>query len=141
MFCQIVAGQRDVGVIAYEDDDVVVFASRHQRVTNEGHMLLVTRRHFRNLYDLPAELDTAVLGGVRRTARAVERAFRASGTTIRQNNDPPGQDVFHVHFHVIPRHVDDANLAAPYRVLGLTSRMEQARTLAAAIERLDGGLA
>ena len=31
------------------------------------------------------------------------QAFSADGTSILQNNEAPGQSVFHVHFHVIPR--------------------------------------
>ncbi len=96
---------------------------------NQGHMLVVTRRHFRNLYDLPPALDAELLGCARRTARAVQQAFRASGTTIRQNNEPPGQDVFHVHVHVMPRHFNDGDLSAPYQTVDLATRVEQAQRL------------
>jgi diadenosine tetraphosphate (Ap4A) HIT family hydrolase len=41
------------------------------RPKNKGHMLIVTRLHFRNLYDLPTALDAQLLGCARRTAQAV----------------------------------------------------------------------
>ncbi len=135
VFCEIVGEQRDEGVIAYQEEEVVVFASRDQRPMNEGHMLVVTRRHFRNLYDLPSALDAELLGCVRRTAQAVQDAFHASGTTIRQNNEAPGQDVFHVHVHVIPRHLNDGDLSAPYQTVDLATRVEQAQRLAPLIGR------
>ncbi len=135
VFCEIVSEQRDVGVIAYQDDEVVVFPSRDQRQMNQGHMLVVTRRHFRNLYDLPPALGAELLRRARRTARAVQQAFQASGTSIRQNNEPPGQDVFHVHLHVIPRHLNDGDLSAPYETVDLATRVEQAQRLAGFMER------
>ena len=67
---------------------------------------------------------------LRRTAQAVQQAFEATGSTIRQNNEPPGQDVFHVHFHVMPRHPSDDDLAAQYEVVDLASRVSQARAVA-----------
>lgn len=130
VFCQILAGDRDEGVIAYQDEWVALLPSRHQRPTNLGHVLLVTRAHLRNLYEIPPALDGAVLGSLRRAAQAVERAFAASGTTIKQNNGPPGQDVFHVHFHLIPRFLGDDDLVAEYEVIDLATRIDQARRLA-----------
>ncbi|MCA1680110.1 MAG: HIT domain-containing protein, partial [Actinobacteria bacterium] len=62
MLCEVVCEHRDQGVIAYQDDHIVVFPSRDQRPSNQGHMLVVTRRHFRNLYDLPPALDAKLLG-------------------------------------------------------------------------------
>ena len=42
---------------------------------------------------------------VQRTARAVKEAFAADGVTVVQFNEPAsGQTVFHLHYHVIPRH-------------------------------------
>ncbi len=130
VFCEIVCEQRDQGVIAYQGEEVVVFPSRDQRPMNQGHMLVVTRRHFRNLYDVPPELDAELLGCARRTAQAVQQLFHASGTTIKQNNESPGQDVFHAHVHVMPRHFNDGDLSAPYQTVDLATRVEQAQRLA-----------
>ena len=42
---------------------------------------------------------------VQRIARAVKEAYAADGVTVVQFNEPAsGQTVFHLHFHVIPRH-------------------------------------
>ncbi|MGQ0434499.1 MAG: HIT family protein [Microthrixaceae bacterium] len=133
VFCEIITGQREAAVIAFHDDDVVVIPARDQRPTNLGHMLVVTRGHYRNIYDLPPELDEKVWGCVRRVAAALQREFGASGTTIRLNNEPPGQDVFHLHVHVIPRHLDDENLSAAAEILTLEDRIILANRVGAAL--------
>ncbi len=131
VFCKIIEGHGPDGIIAYQDRTVSVFASRDQRPTNLGHMLVVTCNHYRNLYDLPPSLYGAIMTCLRRTAEAEQQAFEAAGSTIRQNNEPPGQDVFHVHFHVMPRFPDDNNLAARYQVVDLATRVAQAQAVGA----------
>ncbi|MGQ0434524.1 MAG: HIT family protein [Microthrixaceae bacterium] len=127
VFCEISRGERDPDVVAYQDEHVMVVPSLHQRPTNRGHMLVLTRDHFRNLYDVPPDLDARIWACVRRVADAIQDAFFASGTTIRQNNDPPGQDVFHFHVHVIPRYTDDDGLSGQSEVMALDDRLDQAR--------------
>ncbi len=133
MVCEIIAGHRDAGVIAFQDNDVVVFPARGQRPTNLGHMLVVTRSHYRNMYDLPPTMDGRVWGCVRRVAAGLQREFAASGTTIRLNNEPPGQDVFHFHVHVIPRHADDENLSTRSEPLALEDRVALAARVGVAL--------
>jgi histidine triad (HIT) family protein len=136
VFCQIAAGNRPDGVVAYEDDVVCVFASRDQRPRNHGHMLVITRDHHRNLYDLPPSLDAPLMARVRLVAGAVQRAFGATGTSIQQNNEPPGQYVFHLHFHVIPHHGDTGQggvPSGPYQVVDLDIRVAQAEAVKAAL--------
>lgn len=132
-FCEVIAGRRDRGVLIMDVEHVAAFPAKDQRPTNVGHTLVVPRGHFRNLYDLEPLLYSPLLAAVRRIALAVERCFHASGTSIRLNNGPPGQDVFHAHFHVIPRYRDDANLSAPEATMLLEERIRQARSILACL--------
>ena len=136
-FCEVIAGRRDPGVLIMDIEHVAAFPARDQRQTNVGHTLVVPRVHFRNLYDLEPLLYAPLLAAVRRIALAVERCFDASGTSIRLNNGPPGQDVFHAHFHVIPRHNDDANLSAPEATMPLDERIGQTRSILACLATED----
>jgi diadenosine tetraphosphate (Ap4A) HIT family hydrolase len=129
VFCEIVRGEGPKGIVAYQDGTVTVFASRDQRPTNLGHMLVVTNEHHRDLIELPPSLDNDVMACLRRISMAVQESFGASGTTIRQNNGPPGQDVFHVHFHVVPRHSSDEEHAVRYQVVDLATRIAQAQAV------------
>lgn len=132
-FCDIASGDVPENIMCYEDEFCCAFPSKGQRPSNRGHMLVITREHYRNLHELPEALYGPVLSVVRRVSQAVQQAFGASGTTVRQNNGPPGQDVFHLHFHVIPRFdgdMDPGGLpAAPYQEVDLATRVEQAESV------------
>ena len=71
-----------------------------------GHCLVVPRRHVRNIFDLDDETGATLVPALRRVAQAVYNAFVAEGITIAQSNEPPWQEVFHLHFHVYARYTN-----------------------------------
>jgi diadenosine tetraphosphate (Ap4A) HIT family hydrolase len=114
-------------LIVYEDEAVLVVPSLHQTRRNHGHCLVITREHVPDIYALPDTLAGPVLRAVAAAARATKKAFTADGVSVRQNNDPAGgQDVFHVHFHVVPRFAGDDFDIAEYQRLSERTRIEQA---------------
>lgn len=139
-FCRIVAGDLQPGLLSFEDEVVAAFPSHEQRPLNRGHLIVVPRQHRRNLYDTDDELLAKVMPRVRELAQVVHAAFDASGTTIRQNNERPGQDTFHLHFHVIPRFEGDEGLLPPVERIPDAELLEQAARIRAEIEerRTDG---
>jgi histidine triad (HIT) family protein len=75
---------------------------------NPGHALVVPLAHHENLYDLPSSAGYAVHDLVRAVATAMRDAYGCQGVTVRQNNEPVGnQTVWHYHVHVFPRHPGD----------------------------------
>ena len=87
----------------YEDADVLVFMDAMPQAP--GHTLVVPKAPSRNLLDADPEVLAQVAPVVQRVARAVKSAFAADGVTVVQFNEPAsGQTVFHLHFHIIPRH-------------------------------------
>lgn len=108
VFCAIANGEMSPEAVAYRDADTAVFPAREQRLANRGHVLVVPIRHVAAIYDVDRPLAGALLDTVSLVARATKHAWRADGVCLRQNNEPHGgQDVFHVHFHVIPRFAGD----------------------------------
>ena len=104
--------------------------SLRQKRRNRGHCLVVTRDHVPSIYEVPDVLAAPVLRAVAAAARAAKRAFSADGVSVRQNNDVAGgQDVFHLHFHVVPRFHGDDFEAAPYEKVVERARIEQASAL------------
>ncbi len=108
IFCQVVAGEAEASVV-YEDDTTMAFMDIRQ--TNAGHTLIVPRRHIRDIYELDDDTAAAVIAATARVARAVRDAFNPDGINIWQSNGAAaGQEVFHIHFHVLPRGNDDGLL-------------------------------
>ena len=143
IFCQIVQGELTPGVLAYCDNVTAVFPSRLQQPRNRGHMLVLPVRHVAQIYEIEDDLAGPVMMALTRVAAAVKKVFAADGVSIRQNNEQAaGQDVFHLHFHVIPRFADDGFMALD-RSLGaievpIEARIDQARKVGEAIRQLAG---
>ena len=82
--------------------------SLHWHPANPGKALVIPLEHHENLYTLPDELAGRVARTVRRVAVAIRTGYPSDGVTVRQNNEPAGgQDVWHLHTHVIPRYTGD----------------------------------
>jgi histidine triad (HIT) family protein len=125
----------DPELTIFENEHVIAQISLHHKPGNHGHTLVIPKKHIQNIYALPAELDAPLMSALRLLSRAVKKAFSADGIHIRQNNEPGAeQDVFHVHFHVIPRYRGDAFETKPYERLPLQKRTEFAEQLKLALQ-------
>ena len=101
IFCQIVRGDAPASIII-DDADILAFMNRFQSVP--GHVLIVPKAHVETLYALSDPLAGALFVAARRIARAVKRSLTPDGITVLQNNEPAGgQEIAHVHLHVIAR--------------------------------------
>ncbi|WP_327143466.1 HIT family protein [Nocardia sp. NBC_01327] len=102
IFAEIVAGQAPASKV-YEDDDVLAFMDI--RPVTPGHLLVIPKIPARSL----AELDPAMGGKLFRVGQQLAAALRASEVQCDGVNFfladgvTAGQEVFHVHLHVIPR--------------------------------------
>lgn len=75
-----------------------------------GWTVLVLKEHAEHLADLPAQRQARVFADVVRSAAAIRSVFATSGTgggPSRINYECLGNQVAHVHWHLIPRHRDD----------------------------------
>jgi histidine triad (HIT) family protein len=71
----------------------------------DGHTLVIPKAEAESILEVPPEALAATILTTQRVARAVQRAFDAPGILIAQlNGSAAGQSVFHLHFHVVPRH-------------------------------------
>ncbi len=100
VFCQIVSKKAPANII-YEDEQVAGFLSN--RPVSVGHTLVVPKKHYENIFDIP-ELETGYLFTiVKRVAQAVRGSTGAEGIRIVQNNgEAAGQVIFHLHVHISP---------------------------------------
>ena len=105
IFAKILRGELPCHKL-YEDDDTFVFMDIMPRA--DGHCLVIPKTPCRNLLDASPAQMTAVMMTTQKMAQAVMAAFGAGGVTIQQFNEAVGgQEVFHLHFHVLPRHEGD----------------------------------
>ncbi|WP_204114593.1 HIT family protein [Shimia biformata] len=87
----------------YEDDDTFVFMDIMPRA--DGHCLVIPKTPCRNMLDASPEQLAACLKTVQIVSHACLTAFDAEGITLQQFNEPAGgQEVYHLHFHILPRH-------------------------------------
>ena len=105
VFAKILRGEIPAHVV-YEDEATLAFMDVMPAV--DGHVLVIPKAPARNLLDVaPADLAT-VIATVQKMAVAVKTAFLADGVTLQQFSEKAGgQEVFHLHFHVMPRQMAD----------------------------------
>ncbi|MGE4327864.1 MAG: HIT family protein [Pseudodonghicola sp.] len=105
IFAKILRGELPCHKL-YEDEATFAFMDIMPRA--DGHCLVIPKTPCRNLLDASAEQLSAVIVTTQKMSRAVMAAFGAGGVTVQQFNEAVGgQEVFHLHFHVLPRHEGD----------------------------------
>lgn len=102
IFAKILKGEIP-SVKLYEDDDTLAFMDVMPQAT--GHLLVIPKTGSRNLLDADPAVLSKLIPVVQKLAVAAKDAFDADGVFVAQFNEPSaGQTVYHLHFHVIPRH-------------------------------------
>lgn len=105
LFCKIIKREIPCDFI-YENKDVFVFLDI--KPLHPGHVLVLPKNHFRNIFDIEDKDLSEVILVVKKMAKAVKEAVKADGINIAVNNDEAaGQLVFHSHFHIMPRYFND----------------------------------
>jgi histidine triad (HIT) family protein len=74
------------------------------RPLNIGHTLAIPKDHYVDIFDIPENSLSHVFEISKKVSRAVRTATGSDGISIiQQNGRAAGQDIFHLHVHVIPR--------------------------------------
>lgn len=138
VFCGIVEGRLPASTV-YEDEIVVAFMDT--RPVNPGHLLVVPKRHFEFMNDMDEETGAHLFRVTMRIQQAMRRSlpkceginfFLADGAVA-------GQEVPHVHLHVLPRFVGDPfRLQIDYGPAPDRGELnETAAQICAALDRVD----
>jgi histidine triad (HIT) family protein len=106
VFCEIVAA-REPASIVHRDDACIAFMDICP--VTPGHLLVIPVAHATYLADLPAEAGAAMFHTAQRLAQAVRRSgVKAEGINLLlADGEAAGQEIFHVHLHVLPRFAGD----------------------------------
>jgi histidine triad (HIT) family protein len=104
VFCKIV-GKEVPASVAYEDEKVIAFMSIQP--INVGHTLVVPKKHYENIYEIPEDEIAYLYRIVKKLSHAVQKAVNADGVrTIQNNGKAADQVIFHMHVHIIPMSKD-----------------------------------
>jgi histidine triad (HIT) family protein len=106
VFCRILQGQAE-GSVVYEDEACVALLDIQP--VNPGHILVIPRVHASYLSELAENTGAKIFT----TGMRMARALRNSGVKCKAVNffladgEAAGQEIFHVHLHVLPRFTGD----------------------------------
>lgn len=105
IFCRISKGEIPAERI-YENLNFFSILDTNPKV--KGHSLIISKKHFLNVLDLPSITGKDFLDCVKNTSIKLMKTHNASGFNLISNNfESAGQVVKHVHFHLIPRKEGD----------------------------------
>ena len=107
LFCKIVEGKIPSAKI-FEDEYTLAFMDIGPVIM--GLTLVIPKRHYDPIMETPADILEKLIVTVQKIAQAQIKGLSADGVNVIQNNgSAAGQEVGHIHFHVIPRFKDDGH--------------------------------
>ncbi len=113
VFCQIIQGVSPRNTI-YETDTVLAIADKYP--VTPGHTLVIPKKHFENILDIDELTMMEISKVVHRLAPILKQQYQATGINVlNANGSDAGQSVFHLHFHLVPRHPNDCLYFWPKR--------------------------
>ncbi|UCG87232.1 MAG: HIT family protein [Gemmatimonadota bacterium] len=105
VFCDIATGRSPASIV-YQDETALAFMDIYP--IHPGHTLVIPRVHIQDLAQCPLELAGQLFIASSRVAPAVVAATDAAGFNVwTANGKEAGQEVFHLHLHILPRFVGD----------------------------------
>jgi histidine triad (HIT) family protein len=109
LFCKIASHKIPAKVI-YEDDHVFAFLDIMPRAV--GHTMVIPKVHASNILELSQLEIEPLFVAVKHVAGMLSKSLRPNGFTIGMNQGrASGQEVNHLHVHIIPRWNDDGGSA------------------------------
>ena len=123
IFCKIVSKKAEA-VIVFEDEHSLAFLDIHP--LNPGHTLVIPKKHYPSMVEMPPEEVGRVFVSVAKVMRGVKKASNADGINIGQSNGrAASQEIFHMHVHVIPRYIHELPSGFPERKTASNADLEQ----------------
>ena len=108
IFCRIVKGEIPCYKI-YEDRNFLAFLDINP--INKGHVLVLSKEHYKNIFEIPDEKLSEIIVLIKKLLKTLNKAgFGEEYNIIQNNGKTAGQDIFHIHFHLIPRIKDDHSI-------------------------------
>jgi histidine triad (HIT) family protein len=108
IFCKIVNNEIHSERI-YENDNFFSVPDANPAV--EGHTLVISKKHFENILELPNTFGSELLDCIKKTAEILMKKYNSEGFNVMNNNFEVAQQIIkHVHFHILPRKKGDGEI-------------------------------
>tara|TARA_A100001234_G_scaffold52900_1_gene44823 strand:- start:3308 stop:3727 length:420 start_codon:yes stop_codon:yes gene_type:complete len=104
IFCKIISKEIPAKIL-YEDDDTISFLDAFP--VAKGHTLVIPKQHYAKIQDLPSEINEKLFNTVHKMIPKVD-SLQGSTLVAIHNGKDSGQEVPHVHVHLIPRSNSDS---------------------------------
>lgn len=104
IFCKIANGEIPTKIIA-ETNKSLAFMDAFP--LTKGHSLVIPKNHYEKIQDMPAEENAELFETVRKVISKVDKLTNATLVAV-HNGKESGQEIPHVHVHLIPRSSDDS---------------------------------
>jgi histidine triad (HIT) family protein len=102
LFCDIINGKKPAFFI-HKDKRHVVFLDKYP--IDVGHSLLITRKHYQKITDMPDDEVGELFSKVPNIAKKLLLGLGADAFSLGQNNGAAAKQIIpHVHIHIIPRY-------------------------------------
>jgi histidine triad (HIT) family protein len=100
VFCKIVKGERKADIVGNEENFIIM---NDIHPASEGHCLVIPKKHYETVFDLPSSLGTELLSAAKKHGLRLIKEGKAEGIKLVSNNyEAAGQVVKHFHLHIIP---------------------------------------
>lgn len=101
IFCKIVKGEAESWKV-YEDEHVYSFLDINP--VNEYHTLVIPKKHYENIFDISEKDLINVMLALKRVVTLYNEKLGIKNVQIiNSSGSDAQQDVFHIHFHIVPR--------------------------------------
>ena len=105
IFCKIVQGKIKAEKVA-ETNNFIAILDAHPKI--KGHTLIIPKKHFVTLLDIPNNLGEELLTFAKQISSKILDNKQGDGFNILMNNlECAGQVIKHAHLHVLPRKEND----------------------------------
>ena len=104
IFCRIVSKEIPTKILI-ETESCIGFLDAFPLA--KGHAIVIPKKHYEKLQDLPTDINTGVFSAVHSLISKVDSLTGATLLAVHNGKDS-GQEIPHVHVHLIPRTKDDS---------------------------------
>ena len=105
IFCKIGQGEITSWKV-YENEGVLAFLDVNP--VNEYHTLVIPKNHYENIFDIPEDELKEVMAVIKKLVTLFNSKLGIRNVQIiNSSGSEAQQDVFHIHFHIVPRKLND----------------------------------